>query len=285
MVPMKDGLAFSDNRITSRIMCELGDPHLLVDFARRLQIESPMDAVPSLCLGTCDVSLTEMVGAYSCFANLGTYSKPHFIQRIEDKNGNVLAQFTETHKEAIPEKTAYVLTQMLKGVIDKGTAARLRPKYGLDMPLAGKTGTTQANADAWFMCYSPDLVVGAWVGFEQPSVHFISNSSGAGATAALPIVGEFLKRAYADRTEKLSREDFALPSDSTFNINFDCSALPVPVDTVKKTNVVSQWFADIKAKHQENAARKDSIAKVAGKKEKHPLLKKLKRKANADGAQ
>ena len=88
-----------------------------------------------------------------------------------------MAQFTETHKEAIPEKTAYVLTQMLKGVIDKGTAARLRPKYGLDMPLAGKTGTTQSNADAWFMCYSPDLVVGAWVGFEQPSVHFISNAS------------------------------------------------------------------------------------------------------------
>ena len=167
----------------------------------------------------------------------------------------------------------------------EAAAARLRPKYGLDMPLAGKTGTTQANADAWFMCYSPDLVVGAWVGFEQPSVHFISNSSGAGATAALPIVGEFLKKAYADRTEKLSRDDFAMPSDSSFTINFDCSPLPVPVDTGKKTNVVGQWFADIKAKHQDVVARKDSIAKATGKKEKHPLLKKLKHKPTVDATQ
>ena len=232
MVPVKDGLAYSDNRITSRIMCEIGDPSLMVDFARRCQIESPLDAVPSLCLGTCDISLYEMVGAYTCFANLGTYSKPFFIKRIEDKQGNVLAQFGETHKEAIAEKTAYVLTEMLKGVINKGTAAGLRGRYGLQMPLAGKTGTTQSNSDAWFMCYNPDIVVGAWVGFEQPSVHFISNSSGAGATAAMPIVGGFLKRSYADRSLQLGQQEFSLPSDSSFSVSFDCTALPV--DTVKK---------------------------------------------------
>lgn len=232
MVPVKDGLAFSDNRITSRIMCEIGDPNLLIDFARRCQIESPMDAVPSLCLGTCDVSLYEMVGAYTCFANLGTYSKPYFIKRIEDKKGNVLAEFNETHKEAIAEKTAYVLTEMLKAVVDKGTGADIRSRYGLQMPLAGKTGTTQSNSDAWFMCYSPNIVVGAWVGFEQPSVHFISNTSGAGATAAMPIVGAFLKRAYADRSLKMQEDDFAMPRDSSISVNFNCTELPV--DTVKK---------------------------------------------------
>jgi penicillin-binding protein 1A len=234
MVPVKDGLAFSDNRITSRIMCDIGDPQLLVDFAHRCGIESPLDAVPSLCLGTCDISLYEMVGAYTCFANLGTYSKPYFIKKIEDKNGNVLAQFGETHKEAIAEKTAYVTTEMLKGVINKGTAARLRPQYGLQMPLAGKTGTTQGNSDAWFMCYNPDIVVGAWVGFEQPSVHFLNNNLGAGATAALPIVGAFMKKIYANRSLQMGENDFALPSDSSATINFDCTVIPAQTDTVKK---------------------------------------------------
>lgn len=225
LVPMKDGLAASDNRITARIMCDINDPNLLVEFARRCNIESNLEAVPSLCLGTCDISLYEMVGAYSCFANLGTYSKPYFIKRIEDKNGNVLAQFGEQHKEALAEKTAYTLTEMMKGVIDRGTASRLRSRYGLQMPLAGKTGTTQGNADAWFICYNPDIVVGAWVGFEQPSVHFASNSSGAGATAAMPIVGGFLRKSYNDRTIKLSTSDFPLPADSTYTVRFDCSAI------------------------------------------------------------
>lgn len=232
MVPMKDGLAYSDNRITARVMCELGDPKLLVDFARRCEIESPLDAVPSLCLGTCDISLYEMMGAYTCFANLGTYSKPYFIKQIKDKEGNVLATFGETHKEAIAEKTAYTVTEMMKGVINKGTAARLRPKYGLDMPLSGKTGTTQSNSDAWFMCFTPNIVVGAWVGFEQPSVHFASNTSGAGATAAMPIVGGFLKRAFKDRSLQMQRNEFSLPSDSSVTYNFECNAMIT--DTVKK---------------------------------------------------
>ena len=233
MVPMKDGLAASDNRITSHIMCDIGDPQALVDFAKRFEIDSKLDAVPSLCLGTCDISLIEMVGAYTCFANLGTYSKPFFIKKIEDKDGNVLAEFSETHKEAIPEKTAYLTTEMLKGVINKGTAAALRPKYGLKMPLAGKTGTTQANADAWFMCYDPDIVVGAWVGFEQPSVHFVNNHLGAGAAAAMPIVGSFLHKSFNDRSLQMKQAEFSAPNDSSsiMSIRWDC----VPeMDTVKK---------------------------------------------------
>ncbi|HWB64496.1 MAG TPA: transglycosylase domain-containing protein [Chitinophagales bacterium] len=288
MVPMKDGLAFSDNRITARIMCEIGDPSLLVDFAHRCEIESQLDPVPSLCLGTCDISLYELVGAYTCFANQGTYSKPFFIKKITDKNGSVLAQFGETHKEAIADKTAYVVTEMLKGVINKGTAARLRPTYGLDMPLAGKTGTTQGNADAWFMCYNPDIVVGAWVGFEQPSVHFISNTSGAGAAAALPIVGGFLKRVFADRSLQLPRNEFALPADTTVPVNFDCDALPVAVpDTIarKKDNPVTQWFKEQKEKRDEKKSQRDSVAAIKNentKEKKHLLFKHLKKKHKGD---
>lgn len=232
LVPMMDGLAASDNRITARIMCDIGDPTQLVELARHCQIESPLDPVPSLCLGTCDISLYEMVGAYTCFANLGTYSKPYFIKRIEDKDGNVIAEFNTEHKEAISEKTAYTVTEMLKGVINHGTAARLRPRYGLQMPLAGKTGTTQGNADAWFIGFNPDIVAGAWVGFEQPSVHFAGNSTGAGAAAALPVVGGFLKRVFNDRSlrSKISTNDFPHPSDSALVINFNCAAIDTAHD-------------------------------------------------------
>lgn len=233
LVPMQEGLWRSDNRITANIICSLLTPQELVDFAKRLEIESRLDAVPALALGVSDISLFEMVGAYTAFANLGTYSRPYFITRIEDKDGNVLAKFGEVHKEAIPEKTAYITTEMMKGVINRGTAARIRGQYGLQMPLAGKTGTTQANADAWFMCYNPDIVVGAWIGFEQPSVHFASNSSGAGATAAMPIVGGFLRSAFNDRSLQIKKDDFAMPADS-IDIFFDCAAQ----DSLKKKELL-----------------------------------------------
>jgi penicillin-binding protein 1A len=230
VVPMQAGLWASDNRVTANLMCNgMVTPQELVAFARRLEVESPLDAVPALCLGVSDISLYEMVGAYTAFANLGTYSKPYFISRIEDKDGHVLATFGEQHKEAMSEKNAYTITEMMKGVINHGTGAAIRSRYGLRMPMAGKTGTTQNNADAWFMGFTPDIVVGSWVGFEQPSVHFRSNSSGAGATAALPIVANFYHKSYNDRVLQMKSNDFALPSDTTFTINFDCS-----VDTSKK---------------------------------------------------
>ncbi len=224
LVPMKDGLAFSDNKITANLMKKFG-PDALVQLCRNLKIESPLQAVPALCLGVSDISLTEMVGAYTAFANLGTYSRPYFIKRIEDKDGNVLAQFGEQHEEALSERTAYVTTEMMKGVVNKGTGARMRSRHGLQMPLAGKTGTTQSNADAWFIAFTPQLLAGCWVGFEQPSVHFLSTNTGQGSTAALPVVGEFMRKCYNDRSLKLSRQDFAHPSDSTMQINFDCTAI------------------------------------------------------------
>jgi penicillin-binding protein 1A len=237
MVPMEQGLWYSDNRMTSNIMCEFG-PQALVDMARKLRIESPLDAVPSLCLGVSDISLSEMVGAYTIFANLGVYSKPYYISKITDKKGNVLATFHEEHAEAISPKVAYTVTEMMKGVINKGTGASLRPHYGLQtLTIAGKTGTTQSNADAWFMGITPDIVAGCWVGFEQPSVHFYSTATGQGASAALPIVGKFLSKSYGDYRLKLNpTNSFQVPNnDSTLNINFDCSV--VPKDTTGESPV------------------------------------------------
>ena len=227
MVPMQEGLWYSDNRMTSNLMCEFG-PQALVDMARKLKIESPLDAVPSLCLGVSDISLSEMVGAYTIFANMGEYSKPFYIKKITDKKGNVLATFNEEHADAIDPKVAYTVTEMMKGVINKGTGASLRPRYGLqNLTIAGKTGTTQSNADAWFMGITPDIVAGCWVGFEQPSVHFYSTATGQGASAALPVVGKFLSKSYNDFRLKLNpTNSFPVPSDSTMNINFDCSVIP-----------------------------------------------------------
>jgi penicillin-binding protein 1A len=232
MVPMQEGLWHSDNRMTANVMCDFG-PQALIDMARKLRIESPLDAVPSLCLGVSDISLTEMVGAYSIFANLGVYSKPFYIKKITDKKGNVLATFNEQHAEALDPKVAYTTTEMMKGVINKGTAASLRGHYGLqNLTIAGKTGTTQSNSDAWFMSITPDLVTGCWVGFEQPSVHFATTTTGQGAAAAMPIVGKFLNRSYNDYNLKLnSTASFLVPNDVDLNINFDCSVILSTTDS------------------------------------------------------
>jgi penicillin-binding protein 1A len=232
LVPMQQGLWYSDNRMTANLMCDFG-PQALVDMARKLRIESDLDAVPSLCLGVSDISLMEMVGAYTIFANLGEYSKPYYITKITDRKGNTLATFGQEHAEAISPTVAYTTTEMMKGVVNKGTAAAIRPHYGLgSLALAGKTGTTQSNADAWFMAMTPDIVAGCWIGFEQPSVHFAS--SGTGATAAMPIVGKFLSKSYGDYKLKLNPNAvFPSPPDSTISINFDCSV--VHIDSLKNT--------------------------------------------------
>jgi penicillin-binding protein 1A len=227
VVPMQAGLWYSDNRITANLMCDFG-PQALIDMARKLRIESELDAVPSLCLGVSDISLYEMVGAYSILANLGEYSKPFYISKITDKKGNVLASYGQQHAAALDPKVAYTTTEMMKGVIDHGTGAALRSKYGMkNTTIAGKTGTTQNNADAWFIGITPQLAVGCWVGFEQPSIHFATTTTGQGAAAALPIVGKFLYRSFNDSRLKLNAHSaFAVPSDTTFQVKFDCSEPP-----------------------------------------------------------
>ena len=229
IVNMQQGLWYSDNRITANLMCDFG-PQALIDMARRLRIESPLDAVPSLCLGVSDISLTEMVGAYTIFGNMGEYSKPYYISKITDKKGTVLATFGEEHAAAIDPKVAYTTTEMMKGVINHGTGSALRGHFGLKtQSIAGKTGTTQSNSDAWFMAITPELVTGCWVGFEQPSVHFATTATGQGSAAALPIVGKFLYRCYGDSHLKLSPySGFRAPSDSSFSVNFDCTPRATP---------------------------------------------------------
>jgi penicillin-binding protein 1A len=198
-------------------------PQAVVDLARKMGITSHLDAVPSLCLGTADISVYEMVGANSTFANQGVWIEPNFITRIEDKNGNVLEEFIPKRVEAISKETAYLTLNLMKGVVDHGTGSRLRFRYGLANPIAGKTGTTQNNSDGWFMGITPELVSGCWVGCEDRSVHFRSTDLGQGASMALPIWGLYMKKIYADKSLKVSQGDFEKPANLDIKVELDCS--------------------------------------------------------------
>jgi penicillin-binding protein 1A len=220
-ITLKKALAFSINYVTANLMKRFG-PQAVVDLVKRMGITSKIDPVPSICLGTAEVSVFEMVGANSTFANKGTWVEPVFVTRIEDKNGKVLAEFVPQTDEVFNEEKAYVMTQLMQGVVQYGTGARLRGKYKLTNPIAGKTGTTQNNADGWFMGLTPDLVAGCWVGAEDRSVHFNSTAEGQGASMALPIWGKFFQKVYADKTIKISKGDFERPAKMT-QIELDCS--------------------------------------------------------------
>ncbi|MBL0047673.1 MAG: transglycosylase domain-containing protein [Bacteroidetes bacterium] len=222
MMTLTKGLATSTNSITAYVMKQFG-PQAVVDLAHKMGIQSHLDAVPSLCLGTCDISLYEMVGANATFANQGEWIEPMFITRIEDKNGNVLQEFIPKHVEALSQETAYLTLNLMKGVCDFGTGTRLRFRYGLRNPIAGKTGTTQNNSDGWFMGITPDLVSGVWVGAEDRSVHFRSTDLGQGASMALPIFGLYMQKVYADKTLKISQGDFEKPKGVELKVETDCS--------------------------------------------------------------
>jgi penicillin-binding protein 1A len=222
MMTLKKGLALSVNSVTAYVMKQFG-PQAVVDLARKLGIESHLDAVPSLCLGTADISVFEMVGANSTFANQGVWVEPTFITRIEDKNGNVIEEFMPRRVEAISKETAYLTLNLMKGVVDHGTGLRLRFRHGLTAPIAGKTGTTQNNSDGWFMGITPDLVSGVWVGCEDRSAHFRSTNLGQGASMALPIWGIYMKKVYDDKSLKISQDDFEKPEGLDNSIELDCS--------------------------------------------------------------
>jgi penicillin-binding protein 1A len=197
-------------------------PDAVINLVRRLGITAPIDAVPSIALGTPDISVFEMVAANATFANKGTYIQPTFITRIEDKNGKVLEEFFPTTDEVFSEEKAYAMIQLMRGVVDRGTGSRLRSRYNLRNEIAGKTGTTQNNADGWFMGLTPDLVAGCWVGGEERSVHFNSTNEGQGASMALPIWGKFFQKVYADPSLKITKNGFVKPSNMG-NIELDCS--------------------------------------------------------------
>lgn len=221
MLTLKKALANSVNYVTAYIMKQFG-PAAVVEFARNVGVTSPLDPVPSLCLGTADISLYEMVGANSTFANKGTWIEPTFITRIEDRNGKVLEEFIPSSREVMSEEKAYLMVSLMEGVVTSGTGVRLRYKYNLNTSIAGKTGTTQNNSDGWFIGLTPDLVGGAWVGGEDRSVHFDNTSEGQGASMALPIWAYFFQRVYADKSIKISKGAFEKPKRKML-MDLDCS--------------------------------------------------------------
>lgn len=242
MITLKKALALSMNYITAWVMKQYG-PHAVVNLTKRLGITADIPEVPSICLGTADISVFEMVAANSTFANKGTYIQPTFITRIEDKNGKVLEEFIPHSDEVFSEEKAYAMIQLMRGVVDGGTGSRLRFRHKLYNQIAGKTGTTQRNSDGWFMGLTPELVAGAWVGGEDRSIHFNSMVEGQGATMALPIWGKFFNKVYADKKLNVSQADFPRPKNLDPKLEMDCSKYDgdVKEDPKEKENEFDNW--------------------------------------------
>lgn len=212
-------LANSNNPGTVAVMSMMGGyagPQTIAKLLRDVEIEiRDEDIVPSMCLGVMDLSLYEMTAAQCIWANGGIYNRPTTVLRIEDRNGNVIYSAENHSKEVMNENVAYEVLNMMKGVVQYGTGGSLRPAWrpwgGLSQPMAGKTGTTQSNADGWYMGITPDLVTGVWVGAEDRAVRFRSMEWGQGARMALPIFGYYMQKAYKDKKLNLSQEDFIVP--------------------------------------------------------------------------
>ena len=206
IVDLRWGLAQSSNSVAAYLMKQLG-PQAMVAMMHKMGIGGRIDPVVSLCVGSADLSVYEMVTAYNTFPSEGEYTHPLFVTRIEDSDGNVLGQFSDRRHEAITQDAAYAMIQMMRGVVDGGTGSRLRFRYGLTGAIAGKTGTTNDNSDGWFIGYTPTITAGVWVGAEDRYVHFNSTALGQGANMALPIWGLWMKKVLADGTLGISAND------------------------------------------------------------------------------
>ncbi|MEZ4851612.1 MAG: penicillin-binding transpeptidase domain-containing protein [Bacteroidia bacterium] len=226
---MEGALTHSVNVVSVNLMMKVGVKNV-INLARNLGIENPLPEVPSLALGTGEVSLKDMVGVYSAFANGGRRTIPSYILRIEDQDGQILIENSAvTQPQVMSKNTADMVTYMLKSVVDRGTARGLRTRYGLRNDIAGKTGTSQAQADGWFIGATPDLVAGAWVGADDQRVHFQSLAMGQGSVTALPIVGQFLKQTYQDSDFSYMRKNpFAFPSKD-IAAQLDCDEFWFPL--------------------------------------------------------
>jgi penicillin-binding protein 1A len=212
MKTLKWGLATSENNISAWLIKEF-KPKPIADVAHKMGITSYIDPVPSMIYGTSDMTVAEMVSSYATFANRGEHIQPAYITRIEDKNGNILAEFTPEKMESISEQTAFLMLNLLEGVTNFGTAVRLRYAYHFTAQIAAKTGTTQNHSDGWMIGITPKLVAGGWVGAEDRSVHFDGMRMGQGATMALPIYALFMQKVYADKSLGITQNDvFQMPS-------------------------------------------------------------------------
>lgn len=245
---VRDGLAQSSNKVTVAVMGRMGNfnpvqktggPYQIEKLLKKMEIElNPNDVVPSMCLGSMDLSLLQMVAAQCVFPNNGIYIRPTFIERITDRNGKVIYSATEHREQALNATVAYEMLQMMKGVVNFGTAGSLRGGRswgGISAPTAGKTGTTQNNSDGWFVGITPELVTGVWVGAEDRAVRFKSMTWGQGGRMALPIYGYFMQKVYKDPGIALSTRDFDQPTDYDPSV-YDCTAAPQP-ETVDESEV------------------------------------------------
>lgn len=224
MLSLKTSLANSLNWVTAYLMDMIG-PKPIVDMAKRMGIKSEIPEVPSIALGAADISLFEMVGAYSTFANKGTYTQPLFITRIEDKNGQIIQDFVPQRNEALGEQHAYIMLNLMKGVKDEGTAKRLMYKYGftLDQDIAGKTGTTNDNSDGWFIGIVPNLVTGVWTGGDEKVIRFKSTRYGQGANMALPIWAIYMEKIYENENLGVKKADTFEKPAGRISIELDCT--------------------------------------------------------------
>lgn len=217
------GLALSKNTMSAQVI-ELVRPESVAEFAHRLGITTHLEPVPSLCLGTSDVRLYDMTAAYSSFVNLGIYTEPFFITRIEDKNGNVIESFIPQTRQVMDEKTAYKMVYMLQGGVEEegGTSSGIDPYLRLDNEVGGKTGTTDNASDGWYMGITSNLVTGVWVGGDEPSIHFPSWVFGAGGRTARPIWEKFMIWVYQDPSIPYGKAKFKQPTEA-LDIALDCS--------------------------------------------------------------
>lgn len=222
MVTLRWALAHSNNWISAYLIKRYS-PQSVKKIARKMGVTSPIPEVPAIALGTPDVSLYEMVGALNTYSNQGIFVEPIFITRIEDKNGNIIERFIPRQEEAMSEQTAYLMIEMLKGVVNEGTGIRLRFKYGFDQPIAAKTGTTQNQSDGWFIGLVPELTTGIWVGNEDRAAHFRTITLGQGANMALPIWALYMKKLYNDSTIYMPKNTFAKPD--YLPVEIDCEKM------------------------------------------------------------
>ena len=223
------GLQTSTNSISVYLMNEIG-PVAVDSLVKRMGITSNIDPVPSIALGTPDISVFEMVGSYTAFANKGVYTKPYFISRIEDKYGNVLQEFTTEKKDVLSEQTAHIMTKMLRNVVDYGTGIRLRYKYKIEGAVAGKTGTTDDHSDGWFIGMYPQLIGGAWVGCDDRFIRFRGITNGQGAAMALPIWAKFFTKIREDKSIDFDINASFPEPDVPLAIELDCSQYNTSID-------------------------------------------------------
>ena len=239
-VTLKWGLTHSSNNISAYLMKQFG-PRAMVEMMHKMGVSSHLDEVYALCVGPADVALYEMVNAYNTFPSKGVYVSPIFVTRIEDNQGNVISEFTNAKREAIGERTAYLMVNLMQGVINHGTGFNLRARYKFKGEIAGKTGTTNDNSDGWFIGYTPSITAGVWVGGEDRQTHFNSIALGSGANMALPIWGNFMKKCLEDGTLGISESDrFIAPPG--FSLNLSCTGGDIEDTGVASTEQESENY-------------------------------------------